>query len=350
MGSDAKPLLSTDLGKGNPSDHTPGHRAILGTPRDRTKPEFDTFRNRLVGTQSPNTETKKGKTVEGTFEHGSVKPKVPRIGEMSKSSANTTNSSGSGGTGSISRRSHELRQLGTQEEEHQQQCETPGGRTPGGSTNDPESEKRELANHLRKHEQSLPLAVKESNTDTNMSAVEQHHTDKTISYAGQKKNVTKHRSIVFTLDGTNQDENISPSQTPSTSSSAMLSLPMNHLFVSSQPSFDGSISPQKREGISQNHQISIRAPVRNDSDAPADTSKLKKPDPLRDIEFWQQMVEKEEAGSKKNGSKSFKHTVASLVVAKNPSGGGSSNHRNHGFLWLPSILEGGLAHTGLLEE
>jgi len=350
MGNDANPLLSTNLGKGKPSDRTPGYDSILGTPRDGTKPEFDICRNRLFGTQCPDTETEKNKNIEGTFEHGSVKSKVPQFGEMSKPSTNTTNSSGSGGTSSISRRSRELRQLGTQEEEHQPQRETPGEQTPGGSTNGPEIKKRELAYNLRKHEQSHPLAEKESNTDTKTSSVEQRQNDKTISCTGQKKNVTKHRSIVFTQYGTNQDENLSPSQTPSTSSSAMLSLPMNHLFVSSQPSFDGSISPRKREGISQNHQNSIQAPVRSGSDTLADTSERKKPDPLRDIEFWQQMVEKEETGSKKNGPKSFKHTIASLIVAKNPSGGGSNHHRSHGFLWLPSILEGGLAHTGLLEE
>jgi hypothetical protein len=90
-------------------------------------------------------------------------------------------------------------------------------------------------------------------------------------------------------------------------------------------------------------------------------------DPLRDLGFWQTIVNKEESrNTSKNSAvggtpiRSFKLTLASLVLAKNFARGSNSNNNtttrkndrisNDGFLWLPSILEGGLGHTGLLDD
>ena len=76
-------------------------------------------------------------------------------------------------------------------------------------------------------------------------------------------------------------------------------------------------------------------------------------DPLRDIEFWQRIVEKEETRKNAVGGRSvsFKHTIANLILAKNDSRArGEEKFRCDGFLWLPSILEGGLKHTGLIDD
>ena len=69
-------------------------------------------------------------------------------------------------------------------------------------------------------------------------------------------------------------------------------------------------------------------------------------DPLADIAYWQKMTEKEESRGKtvKTGDFSIRHALASIVLAKNTNEKRAKNDNYHddcGFLWLPSILEGG---------
>eukprot|EP00533_Pseudo-nitzschia_delicatissima_P007936 CAMPEP_0116110498 /NCGR_PEP_ID=MMETSP0327-20121206/17940_1 /TAXON_ID=44447 /ORGANISM="Pseudo-nitzschia delicatissima, Strain B596" /LENGTH=662 /DNA_ID=CAMNT_0003603659 /DNA_START=44 /DNA_END=2032 /DNA_ORIENTATION=- len=168
----------------------------------------------------------------------------------------------------------------------------------------------------------------------------------------RSKNTTNHQpGQHFTQQYTN-DENASPSQTPSTSSSALLSLPMNyHLFGSSQPSFDGSRSGNGNDQQQMNNSL-CNADDTDKFYGPVENTRRENEDPLRDIGFWQRIVEREETKSKNNSvQRSFKHTIASLILAKNSRWDcNSSKHDNDGFLWLPSILEGGLGNTGLFEE
>ena len=229
-------------------------------------------------------------------------------------------------------RSHELQQLSTQQE-HTSQIPhyNPLEQVPDS----PKTVKAKLEESTNdEHQQHAPKR----------STLAQKNTNAMIS-SHPKKAFANNRLALFTQQEENC-ENDSPSRTPSTASSAMLSLPMNYQFSSSsQPSFEGSKS-SKRDSIPN------RGPVPYKTDESAETIRREKEDPLRDIRFWQRIVEREETRIKNsNGRRSFKHTIASLVLVKNSSTGVSTfNHANGGFLWLPSILEGGVRHTGFLED
>lgn len=62
-------------------------------------------------------------------------------------------------------------------------------------------------------------------------------------------------------------------------------------------------------------------------------------DPLTDLEFWKAALanEAEYNGERKCGAGSFRNAIASLIIAKNEE----NQTRNTGFLWLPSLLQGG---------
>ena len=66
-------------------------------------------------------------------------------------------------------------------------------------------------------------------------------------------------------------------------------------------------------------------------------------DPLLDIEYWETLIKKETNRAHFNQKGTFSVTLASIVLAKNAKNGTKDN--NTGFLWLPSILEGG---TGMV--
>ena len=69
-------------------------------------------------------------------------------------------------------------------------------------------------------------------------------------------------------------------------------------------------------------------------------------DPMTDIRYWKKIIEKE--GNKNGmgeGQYSFHHAIAGVIVKKNANEKRAENngdHSNQGFLWLPSILEGGM--------
>ena len=152
----------------------------------------------------------------------------------------------------------------------------------------------------------------------------------------------------FTQEEENR-ENASPSQTPSTAPSAMLSLPTNYPFTGlTLPSFEDS----QRSNRKLNDSNFSRLNTTPSNGGFVSNITKRKEDPLRDIGFWQRILEREETKMKnKSHSKSFKHTIASLVLAKNSTSfDNRANRDSEGFLWLPSILEGGLANTGFFEE
>ena len=173
-----------------------------------------------------------------------------------------------------------------------------------------------------------PFAKKSRSTSGSLNA------EKNIDYFTQEEEIR---------------ENASPSQTPSTAPSAMLSLPTNYPFTGlTLPSFEDS----QRSNRKLNDSNFSRLNTTPSNGGFVSNITKRKEDPLRDIGFWQRILEREETKMKnKSHSKSFKHTIASLVLAKNSTScDNRANRDSEGFLWLPSILEGGLANTGFFEE
>ncbi len=147
-----------------------------------------------------------------------------------------------------------------------------------------------------------------------------------------------------------QRENASPSQTPSTASSALLSLPMNYHLFGSQQTLGESRGNRIRSQKEQNYAL-VKTDTIDKPVGSAENTKRGNGDPMRDIRFWQRIADQEERKNRNsNTAHSFKHTVASLVLAKNCKDCSNINDVHDGFLWLPSFLEGGLNNIGLLEE
>jgi len=284
----------------------------------------------------------------------------PLVGEHAKqyTSTNTSTNTNASTTGS----SGNLRQFFTQQEDanrkpqqeqeqQQQQRVNPGKRTP--------QQRRNSSLERRKTE----VLVNEDNHSSKKSTQAENEIFFTLTQ--QITNNTTNRGGENTPPSQLQSQLQSPSQTPSTSSSAVLSLPM--MTTMNHHLFDGS-SQFSAEGCSrsQNNHDDEALMIRDTetTERITETTRRKKAadDPLRDLGFWQNIVKKEESRNSKNGARSFKHTLASLVLAKNSAHGNSNdttsssttrkNHHssNDGFLWLPSILEGGLGHTGLLDD
>mmetsp|Transcript_27187 Transcript_27187/g.59859 ORF Transcript_27187/g.59859 Transcript_27187/m.59859 type:complete len:354 (+) Transcript_27187:949-2010(+) len=159
------------------------------------------------------------------------------------------------------------------------------------------------------------------------------------------------------------DDGIRP-QKQSSLSSAMLSLPMN---ATSSPlmSSCNDDDDNKHDSILESQ---IQVGNLNNRKSPVSVEEGRSvADPLTDIEYWQGIVEEEKRKTKNGDSKTtFRHALASIVLARNSIDGNkkkmafgsnsNSSRSSHdegfrgGLLWLPSILEGGMNHIGLVDD
>ena len=80
----------------------------------------------------------------------------------------------------------------------------------------------------------------------------------------------------------------------------------------------------------------VAAASRKKDDEDLDDESVSSPpscDPIMDLKPWQDMIQREE---EKGNTKSFRHALASLIVAKNQDRLGPEGKR--GLLWLPPLL------------
>jgi len=278
---------------------------IMKKQKTQRETQSENIRNILLGTSNLNSTNSKGgsdstdknKNIDRGHDTAFENRDSPWVEENLKGTTDFTSTSESL-TETKSRRSYELQQLSTQQEDQ-------NGNQPWNSTSGPK-----------------------------VNTLVEIGTDAPISLPRSQRIGKKVTELPV------ESENLSPSQTPSTSSSAVLCLPMNDIFASSQFSMKSNRSNQDKSVSSLKHTT-------------LDQSLIRKMDPLRDIEFWQRIVEKEETRKNVVGGRSvsFKHAIANLILAKNDSRArGKEKFRCDGFLWLPSILEGGLKHTGLIDD
>eukprot|EP00536_Pseudo-nitzschia_multiseries_P000685 jgi/Psemu1/282506/fgenesh1_pg.8_\ len=196
------------------------------------------------------------------------------------------------------------------------------------------------------------------------SKFEHNHNDQKES---QKLSVNHTGIILRNLDKNDDDyyDYDDRPESPSVSSSAMLSLPMN---ASCSSAF---LSPSDGDGDGDcwdtdcNNHDAARNSTETSRKSPASVER--DDDPLIDSDCWTRIRDREQQGeSNKSGGgpPTFRHALASIVLAKNSAeakgqrsgnGNGSGRYRddggcNHagGMLWLPSILEGGTNRIGLL--
>ena len=166
-----------------------------------------------------------------------------------------------------------------------------------------------------------------------------------------------------------------PSQTPSTAPSAVLSLPVimaDHSLPcsplsSEKTSFiDGKDfycdlqprrHPSKILSMHDDGDMLTRTTSRNLRKQQEQQQRQQLPlNPLRDIEFWQQIALNEGGQLKKtiggddDPPQTFKHTFAALVIAKNSTFTNEKIKHNNEFLWLPSTLGGGTNDIGLAND
>jgi len=170
---------------------------------------------------------------------------------------------------------------------------------------------------------------------------------------------------------------VSSQLTPSTASSAVLSLPTMDPYPSGSSLASASPvgSGGARSDAGNDEESATAERPRNENhpggstsgsieagEPPVTTAKNGKKaddeDPVRDAGFWKRLVDVEDAKAGGNSS-TFKHALASLVLAKNPDAAtnvcsatkaGDKNTGSGDFLWLPVLLEGGLNRTGLFER
>jgi hypothetical protein len=149
-------------------------------------------------------------------------------------------------------------------------------------------------------------------------------------------------------DDDDDDDDDIRTDNQSIASSVMLSLPRNTSF---SPPFAimGSNNGDGDDDVTNCiEEYPHQQPNQNVTTEKASVEEVRKNDidPLADIAYWQTMVEKEESRGKtvKTGDFSIRHALASIVLAKNTNKKRTENNNYHndcGFLWLPSILEGG---------
>lgn len=109
---------------------------------------------------------------------------------------------------------------------------------------------------------------------------------------------------------------------------SMLSLPQcaSSNLEEGQRSFPVKSSPKDQ----------VAASTKHDDDEYLEDESVSSPpscDPIMDLKPWQDMIQQEE---EKGNAKSFRHALASLIVAKNQDRVGTEGKR--GLLWLPPLL------------
>jgi hypothetical protein len=186
-----------------------------------------------------------------------------------------------------------------------------------------------------------------SKTQLHLGA-QREYTGKKLQETENAKEVEQEKDDYCKTNLPDDDDDDVRTENQSISSSVMLSLPRNASF---SPPFEimGNNNGDGDDDVTNCiEEYPHQQPNQNVTTEKAMVEEVRRNDmdPLADIAYWQKMIEKEESRGKTVKTKDFsiRHALASIVLAKNTNKKRTKNdnyHNDCGFLWLPSILEGG---------